>query len=79
MGGADLAARLIRAPSEHNTSFREVELAAEEEEDNDEEDEERWNAGKVYYDGSRGGGGEGGDWQQRAGQLHAQASAMTAN
>ncbi len=40
MGGADLAARLIGTPSEHNTSLGKVELAAEEEKDDIKEDEE---------------------------------------
>jgi hypothetical protein len=40
VGGADLAARLIGAPSECNTSLREVKLTTEEEKDDDKEDEE---------------------------------------
>ncbi len=40
MGGVNLAARLIGAPFELNTSLGEVDLAKEEEEDNNNEDKE---------------------------------------
>jgi hypothetical protein len=46
VGGADLAAQLIRAPSKCNFSLGEVELAAEEEEDNDDKDEEGMEHGR---------------------------------
>jgi hypothetical protein len=40
VGGANFAVRIIRGPSERNTSLGEAKLAAEEEEDDDKEDKE---------------------------------------
>ncbi len=40
VGGSNLAARLIGAPSEHDTSLGEVKLDVKEEKDNEDKDEE---------------------------------------
>ncbi len=51
MGGADIATRLIEAPSECDFSLGVVKLAVEEKDDNI-EDEEGMEHSKVYSDGS---------------------------
>ncbi len=61
MGGVNLATQLIGGLFKCDTSLREVKLTVEEEEDNDKRKTRRgWNAGKVYSDSGRGGGGVGG-------------------